>query len=85
VPKSLKESSSVPMTLTSETYPINSELDKVFPTLLKNSMKYYELKPDYKDGKLIKSDKPLTIGCVLSGGQASGGHNVIMGLFDMVK
>ena len=25
------------------------------------------------------------IGCVLSGGQAAGGHNVIMGLFDMVK
>jgi|688.fasta_scaffold86252_1 hypothetical protein len=27
----------------------------------------------------------LQIGCVLSGGQAAGGHNVIMGLFDMIK
>jgi diphosphate--fructose-6-phosphate 1-phosphotransferase len=27
----------------------------------------------------------LRIGCVLSGGQAAGGHNVIMGLFDMAK
>jgi diphosphate--fructose-6-phosphate 1-phosphotransferase len=25
------------------------------------------------------------LGCVLSGGQAAGGHNVIMGLFDMCK
>lgn len=25
------------------------------------------------------------IGCVLSGGQAAGGHNVIMGLFDMLR
>lgn len=27
----------------------------------------------------------LQLGCVLSGGQAAGGHNVIMGLFDMAK
>jgi 6-phosphofructokinase len=28
---------------------------------------------------------PLRIGCVLSGGQAAGGHNVIVGLFDQIK
>lgn len=27
----------------------------------------------------------MKLGCVLSGGQAAGGHNVIMGLFDMIK
>ena len=27
----------------------------------------------------------IQVGCVLSGGQAAGGHNVIMGLFDMVR
>jgi len=27
----------------------------------------------------------LRLGCVLSGGQAAGGHNVIMGIFDMAK
>lgn len=31
------------------------------------------------------SSRPLTIGCVLSGGQAAGGHNVIIGLFDALK
>jgi 6-phosphofructokinase len=28
---------------------------------------------------------PLRIGCVLSGGQAAGGHNVIVGLYDYIK
>ncbi len=28
---------------------------------------------------------PLRVGCVLSGGQAPGGHNVISGLFDSLK
>jgi 6-phosphofructokinase 1 len=32
-----------------------------------------------------QSAKPLRIGCVLSGGQASGGHNVIAGLYDAAK
>jgi len=27
----------------------------------------------------------VNFGCVLSGGQAAGGHNVIMGLYDMCK
>ena len=33
----------------------------------------------------LKSDKPLRIACVLSGGQAPGGHNVISGIFDMAR
>lgn len=32
-----------------------------------------------------KANQPLRVGCVLSGGQAPGGHNVIAGLFDYVK
>lgn len=31
------------------------------------------------------SNKPLTVGVILSGGQAPGGHNVICGLFDGIK
>lgn len=31
------------------------------------------------------ADRPLTVGVVLSGGQAPGGHNVIAGLFDALK
>lgn len=32
-----------------------------------------------------RSSKPLKVGVVLSGGQASGGHNVITGLYDALK
>lgn len=28
---------------------------------------------------------PLRIGCVLSGGQAAGGHNVIVGIYESIK
>ena len=48
-------------------------------------MPYVELQIDNEEGTFIKSEVPLKIGCVLSGGQAPGGHNVISGLFDMVK
>lgn len=33
----------------------------------------------------VADRKPLRIGVVLSGGQAAGGHNVIIGLFDALK
>lgn len=33
----------------------------------------------------IKSDKPVNVGVILSGGQAPGGHNVIAGIFDGIK
>ena len=29
--------------------------------------------------------RPLRVGVVLSGGQASGGHNVIAGIYDYIK
>lgn len=33
----------------------------------------------------LQARTPLRVGCVLSGGQAPGGHNVISGLFDSLK
>ena len=32
-----------------------------------------------------RSGKPLQVGVVLSGGQAAGGHNVIIGVYDALK
>ena len=63
------------------------------------SMQYLEVKADPAKGHTLASETPLRvskllfdpnlfiwqIGCVLSGGQAAGGHNVIMGLFDMLR
>ena len=37
------------------------------------------------EGKEDLTPAPLTVGVVLSGGQAAGGHNVISGLFDALK
>jgi len=38
---------------------------------------------EFKKGKAVHDvTRPLTIGVILSGGQAPGGHNVITGLFD---
>lgn len=43
-------------------------------------MKFEEVKSDKE-----KMNSPLRIGCVLSGGQAAGGHNVIVGLYEQIK
>ena len=39
---------------------------------------------EFVPGEETKHD-PMNVGIILSGGQAPGGHNVITGLFDMVK
>jgi len=54
------------------------ELKKLFPKLFGRPI----LKG--KKGE-SRQNKPLKIGVVLSGGQASGGHNVIIGIFDAIK
>lgn len=55
------------------------ELKARFSTLLGTPV----LRFRESDQKL--SHKPLKVGVVLSGGQASGGHNVIIGLYDALK
>ncbi len=39
----------------------------------------------FKDSGKDQTHEPLKIGVVLSGGQAAGGHNVIIGLFEALK
>jgi pyrophosphate--fructose-6-phosphate 1-phosphotransferase len=39
----------------------------------------------FTGGKNDKISRPLTVGVILSGGQAPGGHNVIAGLYDGLK
>eukprot|EP00968_Pinguiococcus_pyrenoidosus_P025934 scaffold7039_cov255-Pinguiococcus_pyrenoidosus.AAC.18 len=40
---------------------------------------------DEAQGANAAETQPLRVGCVLSGGQAPGGHNVIAGLFDCIR
>ncbi|EKU22042.1 diphosphate fructose-6-phosphate 1-phosphotransferase, partial [Nannochloropsis gaditana CCMP526] len=37
------------------------------------------------DRGTVDGGQPLRVGVVLSGGQASGGHNVIAGVYDYIK
>ncbi len=39
----------------------------------------------FKNSEVKRELKPLSVGVVLSGGQAPGGHNVIAGLYDSLK
>ena len=63
--------------------PTKEPLEQYFPALLSTMPKYCKIKAAEPDPNHIPC--PLRIGCVLSGGQASGGHNVIVGLFEYIK
>jgi pyrophosphate--fructose-6-phosphate 1-phosphotransferase len=54
---------------------------------LRNLFKYNYGKPlaTFVRGKNDRIGRRLTVGVILSGGQAPGGHNVIAGLFDSLK
>ncbi|CAG9324391.1 unnamed protein product [Blepharisma stoltei] len=61
--------------------PVLDEIREKYPAI--SAIKYVEFQPTNEESSIPPS--PLRIGVVLSGGQASGGHNVIMGVFDYVK
>ena len=63
---------------------IAAGLKEIFPSLIGAGMPYIEFANDAA-GESLKRDKPLRVGVVLSGGQAAGGHNVIMGVYDSIK
>lgn len=68
-----------------EDFGVKEEIQPLFATLLGESgMPYVELNVD-PSGQSLRQAEPLKIACVLSGGQAPGGHNVISGLYDMIK
>ncbi|MEI8300327.1 MAG: diphosphate--fructose-6-phosphate 1-phosphotransferase [Chlamydiota bacterium] len=73
---------------------ILQELDSLMfsKSLTEEKSEIQPLFPHLVGYPLLKGEKaarrkvhPLTVGVVLSGGQAAGGHNVIIGLFDALK
>jgi len=84
IPSALASVNTAKLALHTEDYPIAEGLNALFPTLLKSGMKYFEHQVS-ESGEQVQCSRPLRLGCVLSGGQAAGGHNVIMGLYDMAK
>ena len=55
------------------------EIDELFPNTYGMPLIAFE------KGAEQKSNSPVNIGVILSGGQAPGGHNVISGIFDGIK
>lgn len=62
---------------------IDPEIKNIFPYLSKNGSFVASFSSFINNNNDLVS--PIRIGCVLSGGQAAGGHNVIAGLFDFLK
>jgi len=59
------------------------EIQKLFPECYGKPRITFH--PQQEKNVSSSSSTPLRVGCVLSGGQAPGGHNVIAGLFDFIK
>ena len=68
-------------TFTFQTLDVQPSIKEKYPYV--SNIQYVELKPTTEPETTERS--PLRIGVVLSGGQAPGGHNVIMGVFDYIK
>lgn len=56
---------------------------EIFPTLVAKGVHSVTFQESAAETTEIVN--PLRIGCVLSGGQAAGGHNVIVGIYEYIK
>ena len=89
IPKQLESLSTISFSTGEKTtaYGNAKEIEELFPLSYGQPIVDMSQSPQQKNYKVdIKiSTEPLRVGVVLSGGQASGGHNVIVGLFDALK
>jgi len=60
-PPVLAEGGTGKVTLHEETYSIDEKLNKIFPTLIHQGLKYYEFRKDEENGHILKSDAPLNV------------------------
>jgi pyrophosphate--fructose-6-phosphate 1-phosphotransferase len=79
LPEILKNIASISM----EKKKIKKETEKELKTLFPQTFDQPLI--SLTSGSIEKEEKILKVGVVFSGGQASGGHNVIAGLFDSLK
>lgn len=65
-----------------QSLPVVEAIKEICPKT--SAVQYVELQPRTEESS-SQEHSPLRIGVVLSGGQAPGGHNVIMGIFDYAR
>ena len=58
------------------------DIKDMFPKLTERNIRALNFNPGQEQDNIQNA---LRIGCVLSGGQAAGGHNVIVGIYDYIK
>ena len=73
-----------PAQVTNRTHKCGPGLTDKIKALFKNTFGTPRVEIVAAGGTKAQS-KPLRVGVVLSGGQAPGGHNVIIGMFDQVR
>lgn len=78
LPKSLKGSVRIVELAPTQCIADQDEIKKLFP-------KTYGMPIVQFDESCIENHTEINVGVILSGGQAPGGHNVIVGLFDQLK
>lgn len=54
----------------------------IFPKTIENGVRSLTFRKGEAKDSIVHA---LRVGCVLSGGQAPGGHNVIVGIYDYIK
>lgn len=54
----------------------------IFPNTINNGVRSLTFRKGENKDSIVHA---LRVGCVLSGGQAPGGHNVIVGIYDFIK
>ncbi len=79
LPSALKESVIITEGEKTESVADQADIKKLFP----NTYGMPVLK--FEQGKSSHADKAISVGVILSGGQAPGGHNVISGIYDGLK
>ncbi|MBM3183754.1 MAG: diphosphate--fructose-6-phosphate 1-phosphotransferase [Chlamydiae bacterium] len=78
IPNSLKDLNAVQLQEQKEGRKPSEHLKKFFP-------KTFSQSPVLLSEGVVKQTRPLRIGALFSGGMASGGHNVLVGLFHALK
>ena len=61
---------------------VSEDISNIFPELTKKGINAVNF---ISAGQKEEIASALRIGCVLSGGQAAGGHNVIVGIYEYIK
>ena len=61
---------------------VPEDVAPIFPNIVQNKVRSLTFKAGEQKDTILNA---LRVGCVLSGGQAPGGHNVIVGIYDFIK